>query len=88
MNYTYTPHGTCSTRIEFELVDGVVKNLRFRGGCNGNTSGLSHLVEGMEAKEVISRLKGIHCGMRKTSCPDQLALAMEEALAKEREGQE
>lgn len=87
MNYTYATRGTCSTGIDFELDGGIVKNLRFHGGCNGNTKGLSHLVEGMEAKEVIARLKGIRCGMRNTSCPDQLALALEGALAKESEAQ-
>lgn len=87
MKYTYTPRGTCSTGIEFELDGGIINNLRFRGGCNGNTTGLSHLVEGMEAAEVIARLKGIRCGMKMTSCPDQLAIALEKALAKESEGQ-
>ncbi len=83
MNYTYFPKGTCSRKIEFSLENGIVKNLRFTSGCNGNTTGLSHLVEGMEAKEVIARLKGIRCGMRPTSCPDQLSLALAAALEKE-----
>lgn len=85
MNYTYTPRGTCSRKIEFELENGIVKNMRFTGGCSGNTTGLSQLVEGMKATEIISRLKGVRCGMRPTSCPDQMALALEAALAKESE---
>lgn len=83
MKHTYYPKGTCSQRIDFELENGTVKNLRFTSGCNGNTTGLSHLVEGMNAAEVIARLKGIRCGMRPTSCPDQLARALEQALEKE-----
>ena len=83
MKHTYLPRGTCSRKIEFEIENGIVKGLRFTGGCNGNTSGLSHLIEGMEANAVIARLKGIRCGMRPTSCPDQLALALEAALEQE-----
>ncbi len=82
MHHSYYPRGTCSRKIEFSLEHGIVKNLRFTGGCNGNTTGLSALVEGMEAEEVIARLKGIRCGGRPTSCPDQLAQALEAALKK------
>lgn len=85
MNYTYIPRGTCSRKIEFELENGIVKNMRFTGGCSGNTMGLSQLVEGMPAKDIVARLKGVRCGMRPTSCPDQMALALEAALAKEKE---
>ena len=85
MTYTYIPRGTCSRKIEFELENGIVKNMRFTGGCSGNTTGLSQLVEGMDAKAVIARLKGVRCGMRPTSCPDQMAQALEAALEKESE---
>ena len=77
----YTTKGTCSRFIDFDLVDGIVKNVVFTGGCNGNLKGIAALVEGMEANEAIKRLTGITCGMKATSCPDQLAKALEEALA-------
>ena len=78
--YTYTPRGVCPRQITFETEDGKVKNVRFLGGCNGNTQGIASLVEGMEIKEVINRLKGTDCGGKGTSCPDQLALALELSL--------
>ena len=77
---TYKTSGTCSQLINFDLVDGTVSNVSFVGGCNGNLQGIGKLVEGMKAEEVIDRLKGIKCGMRPTSCPDQLAKALEEAI--------
>lgn len=77
--FSFTPHGVCSANIKFELDNGIVKNVRFTRGCNGNTQGVGALVEGMEVDEVIKRLKGINCGGRGTSCPDQLALALEMA---------
>lgn len=80
--FTYTPHGVCSAKIDFEVEDGRVKNVAFTRGCNGNTQGISKLVEGMEVKEVIRRLKGTDCGGRGTSCPDQLAKALELSLEK------
>lgn len=77
----YIPHGVCSKEIHFELDEnGKVHNTCFVGGCNGNLKGIGALVEGMDAKEVISRLEGIRCGMKSTSCPDQLARALKEAL--------
>ncbi len=79
--YTYQTKGTCSRQIDFELRDGKVYNVSFVGGCNGNLKGISKLVEGMDAKELIERLKGNTCGSKSTSCPDQLALALEAALA-------
>ncbi|MBR7123188.1 MAG: TIGR03905 family TSCPD domain-containing protein [Oscillospiraceae bacterium] len=79
MQYEYKTKGTCSQRILFEIVDGKVKNVQFIGGCNGNLQGISRLVDGMEVKEVIERIEGIHCGMKPTSCPDQLAKALKEA---------
>ncbi len=81
MNCQYSPKGVCSKKIEFLLEDGVVKNIRFEGGCHGNLQGLSKLAEGREAAEVIDKLKGICCGRKKTSCPDQLARALKKALA-------
>ena len=79
----YKPQGVCSQRIDFEIVDNKVTNVQFLGGCNGNTQGLSRLIEGMDAKEAISRLEGIQCGFRNTSCPDQLAKALKQALEQE-----
>lgn len=76
----YKTSGTCSQAIEFDVDNGIVKNVKFIGGCNGNTQGVSKLVEGMKVEDVISRLKGIKCGMRPTSCPDQLARALEGTL--------
>ena len=74
----YKTSGTCSSAIDFEVEDGIVKNVKFIGGCNGNTQGISKLVEGMPTDEVISRLEGIKCGFKSTSCPDQLAKALKE----------
>ena len=78
MTYTYKTKGTCSTNIELEVEDGIVRNIAFWGGCNGNLQGLSRLIAGMPVKEVISRLEGIRCGGRPTSCPDQLCKALHE----------
>lgn len=80
MKYTYKTKGTCSREIEFELENGIIKNVSFLGGCNGNLKGVSALVEGQKAEDVISRLEGIKCGFKSTSCPDQLAAALKEAL--------
>ena len=74
----YKTMGTCSSAIDFEVEDGRVKEVKFIGGCNGNTQGISKLVEGMMVEEVISRLEGIKCGFKSTSCPDQLAKALKE----------
>ncbi len=74
----YKTTGTCSSAIDFEVENGIVKNVTFIGGCNGNTKGISALVEGMSVDEVISRLEGIKCGFKPTSCPDQLAKALKE----------
>ena len=76
MEYRYKTHGTCSREIAFEVEDGKVKNVQFFGGCNGNLKGIGALVEGMEVAEVIRRVEGIRCGMKSTSCPDQLAQAL------------
>lgn len=77
--FSYTPRGVCSAKIDFEIEDGKVKNLVFTRGCNGNTQGISKLVEGMDVDDVINRLKGTNCSGRGTSCPDQLARALENA---------
>ena len=77
--YSYTTRGTCSRRIDFDVVDNKVKNVQFLGGCMGNTLGVAALVEGMDINDVITRLKGIDCAGKGTSCPDQLALALSEA---------
>ncbi len=77
--YEFKTKGTCSSRILFDLEDGKVKNVQFIGGCNGNLKGIAALVEGMDVNEVISRVQGITCGMKSTSCPDQLAKALQEA---------
>ena len=79
MQYEYKTKGTCSQRILFEIEEGKVKNVQFIGGCNGNLKGIASLVEGMGVEEIIARLEGIHCGMKATSCPDQLAAALKEA---------
>ena len=77
----YKTSGVCSREIEFEVVDGKLHGVRYLGGCNGNLQGVGALVEGMDVKEAIARLKGIKCGMKGTSCPDQLATALEQYLA-------
>ena len=79
--FTYDIQGTCSTSIDVELKDGVIDSVKFTGGCNGNLQGISALVKGMKPEEAISRLKGIRCGFKPTSCPDQLAHALEEMIA-------
>ena len=85
MTYTYKTKGTCSTNIELEVEDGIVRNIAFWGGCNGNLKGIGALVEGQKVEDVIARLEGIHCGMKSTSCPDQLSIALEKALEKEKD---
>ena len=80
MKYSYRTMGTCSSQIDFEVENGVLKDVRFMGGCNGNLKGISALVEGMKVDEVIARLEGIRCGGKPTSCPDQLCKALREAM--------
>ena len=79
---TYTTHGTCARYIEVSGENGVLKEVKFYGGCNGNLQGIGKLVEGMAVEDVIARVEGISCGGRPTSCPDQLAQALKQALAK------
>lgn len=79
MQFECKTKGTCSQRIYFRIEDGKVYDVEFLGGCNGNLQGIGKLVEGMDVDEVISRLEGIRCGMKPTSCPDQLAAALKKA---------
>lgn len=81
MNYEYRTQGTCSSKIKFDLEDGIVKNVKFTGGCNGNLKGIASLVEGMKAEEAAEKLQGIRCGFKSTSCPDQLSKALTKALS-------
>ncbi|MBO5059963.1 MAG: TIGR03905 family TSCPD domain-containing protein [Clostridia bacterium] len=81
--FSYTPQGVCSAQIDFEIDGNIVKNVQFTRGCNGNTQGIAKLVEGMDVNDVIARLKGLNCNGRGTSCPDQLARALELALKEE-----
>lgn len=76
MKYSYRTSGTCSSQIDLEAEDGILKDVCFTGGCNGNLKGISALVKGMKVEEVISRLEGIRCGYKPTSCPDQLCQAL------------
>ena len=79
MQYTYKTKGTCSQMISFEVNNDIVTNVQFYGGCNGNLKGIGKLVEGMNIDEIIARVEGIQCGMKPTSCPDQLAQALKAA---------
>jgi len=74
--YEYKTKGTCSQMIYFDVKDNKLTDVRFMGGCNGNLKGISKLVEGMDIDDVIARVEGVTCGMKKTSCPDQLAQAL------------
>lgn len=82
MKYIYLTRGTCSKQIELELDGDIIKDVRIIGGCDGNLKGIASIVKGMKAGDVISRFKGITCGSRSTSCPDQLARALREAIEK------
>ena len=76
----YKTKGTCSTQIDIEVEGDIIKSVKFTGGCNGNLQGVSRLVEGMKAEDAIAKLRGIKCGFKPTSCPDQLSYAMEQAM--------
>lgn len=82
MKYEYRTRGTCSSRILFEVEDNKLKNVEYIGGCNGNLQGISRLVEGLDIDEAEKKLSGIRCGMKETSCPDQLARAIAEYKSK------
>lgn len=77
-HYTYIPRGVCSRQIDLDIEDGIIIEAKFTGGCSGNTQGVCALVKGMSVDEAIKRLRGIHCGPRPTSCPDQLSIALEQ----------
>lgn len=79
----YRPKGVCSSAIDVELKNGFIESVSFTGGCSGNLQGISALVTGMRAEDAISKLKGIRCGFKSTSCPDQLAAALESMLAEQ-----
>lgn len=79
--FTYYPEGVCSMMIEIELDGDTISDVTFTGGCNGNLSGISKLITGMKAEEVIEKLEGTRCGFKDTSCPDQLSKALRAALA-------
>lgn len=81
MTFTYRPKGVCSQLMEIETEDGKLKSLKVMGGCDGNLQGIARLVEGMEVEEVIRRLDGVRCGRKATSCPDQLAKALQQSLS-------
>ena len=81
MTFQYTPRGVCSRRMTFEIENGIVTDLKVEGGCNGNLKGISSLVKGLPVKDVIERLSGINCGGKGTSCPDQIAQALEKFTA-------
>ena len=83
MTYSYKTNGTCSREIRFEVRDGVVSNIEFFGGCNGNLKGIAALCEGMKVSDVIKKLEGIRCGFKNTSCPDQLARALAKSVLKD-----
>lgn len=78
MEYIYEPQGVCSSKMIFEIENNIIKSLKVINGCNGNLKGISELVKGMNIDDVIARLKGIECGFKTTSCPDQIAKALEE----------
>ena len=80
MKYDYRTKGTCSSAIHLELEDGVIRRVEFQGGCNGNLQGIAALVKGMRAQDAIAKLKGIRCGFKSTSCPDQLSIALQQAM--------
>lgn len=80
MTYTYTPSGVCSRQMTVEIENGTIQHVDILGGCNGNLKGISSLLQGMRVEDAISRMQGIRCGMRATSCPDQLSIALQQAM--------
>lgn len=82
-HFVFTPKGVCSRSIEFDITDNLIHNVRFTGGCAGNTQGVAALIEGMDAEEAIRRLSGIRCGFKSTSCPDQLSEAIRQCLSEQ-----
>ena len=82
MEHVFTPRGVCSHEMRVEIEDGIIRKVAVKGGCSGNLQGISKLLVGMDAREAISRMRGIRCGFKPTSCPDQLSKAIEECLEK------
>ena len=82
MTIDYTPRGTCARRFEIQVEEGVIQDVQVEGGCSGNLQGISRLVEGMKVEDAIEKMRGIKCGFKPTSCPDQLAIALSEAAQK------
>lgn len=80
MTIQYTPRGTCSRQFQIEVEEGVIQDVQVEGGCSGNLQGLSSLLKGMKVEDAIRRMEGIRCGMKPTSCPDQMAQALKKAL--------
>lgn len=78
MTFTYYPKGVCSRQFDIDVEDGVIRSVSILGGCPGNLKGISNLLVGMKVEDAISRMKGIRCGMKPTSCPDQIAIALEQ----------
>ena len=83
MHYTYQTEQTCSEQIDFDIINGKLHNVFFFGGCDGNLQGVGRLVEGMKVEDVLSRLEGIRCGWKDTSCPDQLCRAIRQAMSEQ-----
>ena len=82
MHFDYKPRGVCSQNISFDIEDGVIKNVVFMGGCNGNLQGIAKLAEGLTPEQLIDKLEGIRCGFKPTSCPDQFSKAVRKAIGK------
>ena len=80
MTYTYTPKGVCSRKMKVDVEDGVIRSVEILGGCSGNLQGISRLIVGMKAEDVIQKMEGVKCGYKDTSCPDQLSIALREAM--------
>ena len=88
MDFTFYPHGTCSSQIDLQIdEEGILRDVQFTGGCHGNLQGIATLVRGMKAQEVADKLQGIRCGYKNTSCPDQLATALRQALSRMEENE-
>lgn len=81
MKYQYSTQGTCSYQIDLDVEDGIIKDVQFYGGCDGNLQGICSLIRGMKVEDVLPKIEGIRCGMKTTSCPDQLARALRQVMA-------
>ncbi len=87
-HYTYIPEGVCSVQIDYDIEDGRIYNLKYIRGCNGNLKAIGALVEGMKIEDVIAKVRGIECGIKGTSCSDQLAISLEKVLGEQNESRE